>query len=445
VKNRTSNARISLSGLAAAIFSAGLVTACASLTAAPAADVSPLSESAILAMAQEVHQNIIVLDGHADIVLPSTSSLYLGADGTSKVSLEKLKAGQVGVAVMSVAVAPGQRTPEGDAAARAEADQKIAAINTLVSENPDDVVLALSAADIRSANSAGKTALMLGFQNARSLERRIDALDEFYAAGVRVFALNHIGHNDFSDSSRPFYDGVKKVYEPAEEHGGLSALGVAAVERINLLGGVIDVTQSSKAATLQMIDLSKTPVIASHSNARPQSNVSRNLSEEEIDRIGETGGVIHVVAFGPYLVDYSDPALLAEIKQVRLEADLPEAYSYPYELYWEIADPEKKLAFLGTMKAVIGPGSVARMVDHIDYIAGRIGVDHVAIGTDFNHGGGVDGFNEADDALNVTIELVRRGYSNSDIEKIWSGNFLRVLSIAENSAARLEEGTINEN
>ncbi|MEO1102015.1 MAG: membrane dipeptidase [Pseudomonadota bacterium] len=175
--------------------------------------------------------------------------------------------------------------------------------------------------------------------------------------------------------------------------------------------------------------------MATHSNARALSNVSRNLSDEEIDRIGETGGVIHIASFGAYLIDLSDEALLAEIDAVRSNAGLPAKYSYPYELYWEIDDEEAKLAFLGSMRAVLGPSSVGRMVDHIDYVVQRIGVDHVGVGTDFNHGGGIGSFTDASEAMNVTAELVERGYSEEDIGKIWGGNFLRVLRTAEDGAS----------
>ena len=157
------------------------------------------------------------------------------------------------------------------------------------------------------------------------------------------------------------------------------------------------------------------------------SDVTRNLSDEEIDRIGETGGVIHIAAFSAYLVDLSDPVLKEKIRDVRVAAGLPETYSYPYELYWELENDADKLGFLTNMRALVGRETVNRMVDHIDYVVGRIGVDHVGIGTDFNHGGGIVGFEEADSAQNVTAELVRRGYSDADINKIWGGNFLRVL------------------
>ncbi len=412
------------------------LTACATpQTPNSTLPVADETERALLERARAIHQKSLILDAHADIVLPSTPRSYLGTDGKSKVSPAKLKAGNMGAVVMSVAVGPGPRTPAGDALARAEADKKLVAAKEMANQNVG-LELATSPDQITAAHNEGKIAFVLGFQNARSLEGDVSNLDHFYKSGVRVFGLNHLGHNEFSDSSRPSFDGETGKYEVSEEHGGLSPLGAAAIKRINKLGGIVDISQMSKAATLQAIGLSKAPVIASHSNVRKLSDVSRNLSDEEIDQIAETGGVIHVAAFAAYLVDLSDPAMLASIKKVRLDAGLPETYSYPYELYWEIPDLRKRRSFLLAMRAVIGAGSVDRLIDHIDYIVGRVGIDHVGIGSDFNHGGGIEGFVDASEALNVTVGLVRRGYSAGHIEKIWSKNFLRVFEKAQHTARK---------
>ena len=380
--------------------------------------------------AAELHDRALVLDAHADIALPDTSPLYLGADGASKVALEKLEAGGVDVVIMALATGPKPRTPEGRAAGAAEIDAKLAAIRERVAANSERVAFAEAPEQVQAAQDQGKIAFILGFQNALALEGNLDRIDELYAEGVRVFGLTHLGHNDFSDSSRPLFNGETGEYEVTEEHGGLSELGRQAVLRIDALGGIVDVSQMSKAATLQVMDLTETPIIASHSNAKALSNVTRNLSDEEIDRVGETGGVIRIAAFSAYLVDLSDPDMLESIRSVRLAAGLPETYSYPYELYWELKTDEEKLSFLGNMRALVGRETVARMVDHIDYVVERIGIDHVGIGTDFNHGGGIVGFEEADSAQSVTEELLRRGYSPKEIEKIWGGNFMRVFGQA---------------
>ena len=196
----------------------------------------------------------------------------------------------------------------------------------------------------------------------------------------------------------------------------------------------MDISQLSAAAALQVMEVSRAPVIASHSNVQQLSSVSRNLSDEELDRIGATGGVVHVAPFRGYLFDSSDTDLDAAIRAARRDAGVAEDYLYPFELYWEIDDPEVQRAFLSRVSDLLGPGSVGAMLDHLDYVVKRIGVNHVGIGTDFNHGSGVEGYQDAGDALNVTRALLARGYSATDIEKIWGGNFLRVWRDAQRLA-----------
>ena len=391
------------------------------------ADQSP---EALLERAQAIHERVLVLDAHADIELPDAPSPYVGDDGLSQVDPAKLHAGGVDAVVMSVEVGPGPRTPEGYAVARARADEEIAAVLALAADPANNAVVARSADELVDAHEQGKAALVLGFQNALILGTDVSALDEFYAAGARVFALTHMGHNDFADSSRPVFDAATGTHEPVE-HGGLSGLGVAAIERLNALGGVVDVSQLSRSAALRVLEISTAPVIASHSNVRQLTDASRNLSDEEIDRIGEIGGVIHVCPFRGYLFDSADPSLDEAIREARRAAGVLEDYLYPFELYWEIDDPAARGAFVQSISELLGPGSVDSMLDHLDYVVGRIGVDHVGIGTDFNHGGGVEGFADASEALGVTVGLLERGYSEEDIAKIWGGNFLRVLRAAE--------------
>lgn len=381
--------------------------------------------------AEAVHAQCLVLDAHADIVLDPATSLMFGPDGKSLVTVEKLAAGGVGAVVMCVAVDWAPRQPKYDARGRAVADQKLAAIEAMVSESPDALVSAVTADEIVAARAAGKTAVVLGFQNARALEGNVDAVDHFYRAGCRIFALVHMGHNDHCDSSRPIFDTKSGAYEAAEVHGGLSDLGRATIRRINELGAVLDVSQMSKAATLQAIELSTAPVLATHSNVRAMSDVNRNLSDESIDAIAAGRGVVCVSGFGPSLVDASSPEARAGIAEVRARYGLAADYSYPYELYWELDDKKTKHAFQMEIMGVIGAGSVGDMVRHIDYVVDRVGIDHVGIGNDFNHGGGrIGGLADASDSLNITAALLDRGYSAESIAKIWGENVLRVMRAA---------------
>jgi len=403
-----------------------VLTACSGLTV----DASRGEQVTV----EAIHKKALVLDAHADIEIPGKESRYAGADGLSQVAPFKMRKGGVDAVVMAVAVGPGPRNAEGYAQARGRADEELATVLAMTSDPTSNVVLVRSADELVRAHEEGKSALILGFQNARILGTDVSALDEFYAAGVRVFALTHMGHNDFADSSRPIYIGEIEEHEPEAVHGGLSDLGKQAIRRINELGGIVDVSQLSKLAAMQVFALSTAPVIASHSNVRSLSDVSRNLSDQEIDRIGEIGGVIHIAPFRGYLFDSSDKELVKRIRIVRRTAGIEEDYLYPFELYWEIDDSKVQQTFLNAVSELLGPGSVDDMLDHIDYVVKRIGIDHVGIGTDFNHGSGIHGFNDASEALNVTIGLLERGYSQQDIEKIWGGNFLRIFREAESGS-----------
>ncbi len=376
--------------------------------------------------ALSIHRDAITIDAHADIELPGQPSSYVGADGLSKVSPAKMRSGGLDAVVMSVAVGPKPRTPEGYRQARQIAETELAAAQSLVEDPANNMILATDPNALRNAHAQDQLALILGMQNALILGSDPEYLDALYGAGVRVFALTHMGHNDYADSSRPLFDAATGSREPDAEHGGLSELGIAAIRRINALGGIVDIAQLSRQSALQAIEVSTSPVIASHSNAQALTAVSRNLSNEEIDRIGATGGVIHVAPFRGYLFDSANAQLDLAIRQVRRDAGIDENYLYPFELYWEIQDPAVKTAFLADINELLKDINLGNMLDHIDYIAQRIGVEHVGIGTDFNHGSGIDGFVDASDALNVTAGLLDRGYSKSDVAKIWGGNFLRV-------------------
>ena len=388
-------------------------------------------DAALMARAKAIHASALTLDAHADIEIPGKPSSYVGSDGLSKVAPKKMRTGGLDAVVMAIAVGPMPRNAEGYAAAKALAQTKLEAVKALAADATNNSVIALSTDELITAHEEGKSALLLGFQNALILGTEIDGINTLFNSGIRVFALTHMGHNDFADSSRTLFDGDTGTREPDAEHGGLSTLGKAAVERINALGGIMDISQLSSQAALQAIELSITPVIASHSNVRALTSVSRNLSNEEIDRIGETGGVIHVAPFRGYLFNSSDPDMDSNIRAVRKESGIDEDYLYPFELYWEIDDIDLKKDFLTRISALLGPIGLKEMIDHIDYVAKRIGVDHVGIGTDFNHGSGIEGFDDASEALNVTVELLKRGYSEEDIKKIWGGNFIRVWQAAE--------------
>jgi membrane dipeptidase len=391
----------------------------------------PLSEVQLLRKAQALHEQILTFDAHADIEIPGKPSMYVGADGLSKVAVDKMHQGCLDVVAMAVAVGPLPRNEKGFAEARRIADEKLAAVVALT-ENADQPIQLVKSSDaLVAAVGNGQRAIVLSLQNALIFGDDVAVIDEFYAQGVRMFALTHMGHNEFADSSRPLFNAETGMREAPTEHGGLSAKGRAAVQRFNEIGAVIDISQLSTEAALEVISLSRAPVIASHSNARELTNVSRNLSDPEIRKLAQRGGVIHVAPFAGYLFDSQNPDIDAGIRALRRKAGIDEDYLYPFELYWEIDDASVKTEFLAGVRGLLGPISLDTMLDHIDHIVALVGSDHVGIGTDFNHGSGIPGYVDASDSMNVTLGLLRRGYSESDISKIWGGNFLRVWREAE--------------
>ena len=388
-------------------------------------------DDGLVERARVIHEQSLTLDAHADIEIVGKPSMYVGPDQLSKVAPEKMRDGQLDAVVMALAVGPKPRNEQGFADARRVADDKLRAVTALVEESGNRTRLVKSPDELLASVDQGDRSIVLSFQNALIFGEDVSAIDYFFDQGVRMFALTHMGHNDFADSSRPLFNAATGEREVTAEHGGLSSKGVAAVGRFNARGAVIDVSQLSTAATLQVVAQSTAPVVASHSNARALTDVSRNLSDREIRRIAAGGGVVHVAPFAGYLFDSKDPAIDGAIRKMRRGAGIDEDYLYPFELYWEIKDPAIKTTFLGGVRALLGPISLETMLDHIDHIVALVGVDHVGIGTDFNHGGGIPSYNDASESFNVTLGLLRRGYSASDIQKIWGDNFVRVWKAVE--------------
>ncbi|MDP3175705.1 MAG: membrane dipeptidase [Phenylobacterium sp.] len=323
-----------------------------------------------------IHRRALVLDSHVDIALPNISPRYLAADGKSKSDLAKLRAGGVDAIVYAVTSNTGARTREGYAAGAAEAAERLAAILAVARDHPDQAQIAYSAADVRRIVDTGRVAIILGFLNAYSLGEDVNGLDDLYAKGVRVVGLAHAGNTAFADSSRP-------QAGAGEEHGGLSALGRAAVTRMNDLGELIDVSQLSHQAVLQTVAQSRTPVVASHAAVLTLADTLRGMNDAEIDAIGAKGGVIQITAFNRYLrpkpADY-DARLLA----LRKTYGLPESGT-SYQGSDDLPEP-KRSGFYRDFYALEEQAGVKGLVDHIEYVAKRIGVDHVGVGTDFNRG-----------------------------------------------------------
>jgi membrane dipeptidase len=384
-------------------------------------------EAGLERLVREVHAAARPLDAHVDVLVPTTPDIYRTDDGVSQVTVDKLAAGGMATITLALHSPTGPDTAEGIAAARAEIDAKLARIRSLAGAFPDRLGLAYSSEDIDRLHADGRIAVLIGFQNAYGLGADLSLVEHYIAEGVRVFAFNHAGNNAFADSSRPTIPGD-------ETHGGLSPLGRETVTMLNDAGVVIDVSQLTPKGVMQTLGLSRAPVIASHSAVRALVDETRSLLDSEVDAIGAAGGAVCIPPFNTYLAP-RPPEFVARLEQIRRDHGLPTVFRGVLDDA-HLLEGEARGEYTAAALAAVPRATVADYVDHIDYVVERIGIDHVCIGTDFDHGAGIIGFRAADEAHNLTRTLLERGYSADDIAKIWSGNFMRVLRAAESAAVR---------
>ena len=329
---------------------------------------------------------IITIDTHIDINVENfTDSLNYTMNTDTQFNLPNMIEGELDVAWLVVYTAQGELNEEGYKAAYENAISKFDAIDRLVNVYaPDQVELALSSQDVSRILAEGKKVIMIGVENAYSMGLDTSNVEEFWKKGARYVSLTHNGHNQFSDSNTGEFDGTTL-------HNGLSDLGEEVIELLNYYGIMIDISHPSKEAIRQMTELSKAPIIASHSSARALRDHPRNVDDEQLNWIKENGGVIQTTALGFFLTDREDP-----------------------------------------------PANMDDFMDHIDHMVEKIGIDHVGISSDFDGGGGIVGWEDASETMNVTSALRERGYSESEIAKLWGGNLLRVLDEVQEIAAKLQ-------
>jgi membrane dipeptidase len=291
---------------------------------------------------------------------------------------------------------------------------------------PAQIELAYSTADVTRIHESGKLVAAIGIENGYAIGKDLSLLERYYRLGARYITLAHGGHNDIADSSTP----RDHLDDGPEEHGGISAFGEEVIAEMNRLGIMVDVSHISKNAMLDAARLSRAPVIASHSSTRALADHPRNLDDEQLLALEANGGVMQTVAFDSY-VKVPLPEKVAAQRQLREDLGLPPRG-------FSTLTPEQREAFIQGLAKIDEqwPGAtVSDFVDHIDYAVDLIGIDHVGISSDFDGGGGVEGWDNAAETLNVTIELVRRGYTEDEIAKLWSGNVLRVWRAVEQVAA----------
>lgn len=375
-------------------------------------DTNSTPDVSLLQKAQLIHLTTTTLDTHDDINVKNfTDSLNYTQNLDTQVNLPKMQAGALDVAWFIVYTGQGELTPEGYKKAAENAQAKFDAIHRLVEVyGKNKIALATTSKEVDSLRKIGKKVAMIGVENAFPIGENIEEVARYYAMGARYMSLAHNGHNQFSDSNTGEFDNTAK-------HNGISELGKQIIEKMNYYGIMVDISHPSKEAIRQTIAHSKAPVIASHSSARALSDHPRNLDDAQLQWVKDSGGVVQTVALAAFL-NKEKAAAHKKAKDSLLKVD-----------------PNADLAAL---KATYPPVNVSDFVDHIDYIKNKIGIDHVGISSDFDGGGGIEGWKDASETFNVTLELVKRGYSEEEIAKIWSGNLLRVLDRVQAVAQELQ-------
>ncbi len=397
----------------------------------PADPAGAETDAELLARATAIHERVITIDSHVDIPPDFGTEAYDPMQAKSprhQLDLLGMQRGGLDAAFFIVYVPQRERTEANYARAMADAFIKFAAIRRMTDvQYPDTVGLALSAADVRRLHGEGRRAALIGIENGFAIGRSLELLDIYYDFGARYLGLLHNGHNDIGDSAVPSLSRE----EPDVEHGGLSSFGRTVIDRANALGIIVDVSHSAMSTTLDAIAASRAPVIASHSSVHALQDHPRNLSDPTLTALKDNGGVVQIVAFDSYLrqvPEEKQAALLA----LREDMSLKEAADFA-----RLSEAERDAYY--ARRAEIDRqwprASVKALADHIDYAVTLIGIDHVGIASDFNGGGGIVGWNNARETLNVTLELVRRGYSEDHIARLWGGNLLRVMEAVEAVAA----------
>lgn len=399
-----------------------LLLAAAAAAAAPATAQSPDIRA--------IHERAVTIDTHDDIS-GNFGSPAMNPCGPlqRQVDLPKMKEGGLDVAFFIVYVGQGERTPAGYARALEQAEQKFAGIRNVPQLCPEQVAIAYRADDVERILASGRQVIAIGVENGYPIGRDLGVLRRFYELGGRYLTLTHNGHNDIGDSSNPFPN------EGVSEHDGLSAFGEQVVAELNRLGMMVDISHVAKSTMLDAVRVSKAPVIASHSGAYAVNANARNLDDEQLLAVRGNGGVVQAVALGEFV---KEPPAEKRAALDALRAEVQQAGGM------RSLTPEQRAAFMKRRDEVEAKWPMADVkdyVDHVDHMVKLIGVDHVGISSDFDGGGGVRGWNDAAETMNVTAELVRRGYSEADIRKLWGGNLLRVWREVERVAAELQRAS----
>ena len=331
-----------------------------------------------------LHRALVTLDTHIDIPWPTGPDAF--QDGTRRVDLPKMVRGGLSAGCFVAYVPQTARTPATEDGAFARAVAMLEHINAMGRTEAGITARVTQTADeIEAAKADGVLAIVPCVENGFAVGADLSRIARLRALGARYLTLTHNGHNALADSCNPRRD----LGDRDTEHGGLSALGVAAVKELNRVGMLVDVAHVSRDTMLQASEASSTPIVSTHSCIGALCDHPRNMMDWQLDVIRKVKGVIQITAVASFLKPGAKPAEV----------------------------------------------TVADFADHVDYAVKRIGIEHVGISSDFDGGGGFTGWHNAGESANVTAELVRRGYDRAAIQLLWGGNFLRVMRVVEQMAA----------
>ncbi len=371
--------------------------------------------------AEKIHRDVLTVDTHCDTPMRLTRGEWDIGEyhdpserGSGKIDLPRMQQGGLDAEFFAVFLGQRETTPEGYAQVRERTETIFEAIHQMCEKYNDVIELATTPDDAYQLEKAGKLSCFIGIENGYPIGEDLSYVKKYYDMGARYITLCHTRNNQICDSSTD---------RDGPVHDGLSDFGVKVVQEMNRLGMIVDVSHISDAAFYDVIDLSKAPIIASHSDCRALCDNPRNLSDDMIKKLAENGGVLQMCFLSEYVrVAEPNPAQDSAMTALRTKFGPWEDVKsdsireiYRNEYYDVIRTyPDKK-------------ATVSQLVDHIDHVVKLVGIDYVGIGTDFDGGGGLADCNDVSQMGNVTLELVRRGYSKDEIAKIWGGNFMRVF------------------
>ena len=391
------------------------------------------TEEELVERALKIHKKVLTLDTHADTPLRmiepgfDMSERHDPNETGSKVDYPRMKEGDLDAIFFAAFVAQDIRNDDGNSRAKALCFQMIDSILVSIKRNSEIVGLALNPQDAYSLEKEDKRAIYIGIENGYPIGDDLTNVEAYYNKGVRYITLVHSSNNDLADSAT----------DPnGAEHDGISDFGSRVVNEMNRLGIMVDVSHGSDSVFYDAIKLSKAPIIATHSNARAVTNHKRNMTDEMLKLMAKNGGVVQLTMLSSYLRE-APPNIKRDSAIDSLRSNMK-----PID---KMSD-EEKVALRAKYQKINKkypdpPATVKHVVDHIDHIIKIAGIDHVGIGCDFDGGGGIEGVFDASEVMNITIELVRRGYTEEQIEKIWGGNLIRVFRNVQAVAEKIKSNS----